>query len=312
MPEGALTPIVRWFATKNGVAAPGAQLFTWLSGTSTPQPVYNNADLDPSHAHTNPVVADSAGLFPVMYLAAVSYRMLMTDADGVTIMPAQDDVYNFTQSALAQTVTIDAETPYDWTFPPAAADGVLEMDSSGVVTITQAPTLTIPVVSTRINLTGGQIAFPATPVPSADANTMDDYEEGTWTVILGGADGTSGQTYTDQLGSYLKIGNTVWIAGDATLTDKGTITGQLQIQGLPFATQSGTSPTVVGSACAFADFDGTAIDASWIAGFFPPASTHVQIRYKETDASTSMGDTDTALLASATACGFMGMYRTDA
>jgi hypothetical protein len=27
------------------------------------------------------------------------------------------------------------------------------------------------------------ITFPATQVPSADANTLDDYEEGTWTPV---------------------------------------------------------------------------------------------------------------------------------
>ena len=45
-----------------------------------------------------------------------------------------------------------------------------------------------------INLTGGQIAFPATAVPSADANTLDDYEEGTFTptILLGGTAVTSG------------------------------------------------------------------------------------------------------------------------
>lgn len=32
----------------------------------------------------------------------------------------------------------------------------------------------------------GGIAFPATAVAVADANTLDDYEEGTWTPSLGG------------------------------------------------------------------------------------------------------------------------------
>lgn len=94
---GALSPITRWQLTKDGVAAPGALLYTYLSGTSTPQAVYNNADLSDAHAHTNPVVADSDGVLPVLYLKPLAYRYLVTDADGATIYPAQDDVYDFAQ-----------------------------------------------------------------------------------------------------------------------------------------------------------------------------------------------------------------------
>ena len=46
--------------------------------------------------------------------------------------------------------------------------------------------LTIP----TINLTSGQITFPTTQVPSSDANTLDDYEEGTWTPVIIAAAGT--------------------------------------------------------------------------------------------------------------------------
>ena len=56
------------------------------------------------------------------------------------------------------------------------------------------------------------IKFPATQVPSADANTLDDYEEGTWTPVLGGSGGTSGQTYAAQAGTYTKIGNRLFFA----------------------------------------------------------------------------------------------------
>ena len=33
--------------------------------------------------------------------------------------------------------------------------------------------------------TNGQIVFPATPNPSSNANTLDEYEEGSWTPVLG-------------------------------------------------------------------------------------------------------------------------------
>ena len=80
----------------------------------------------------------------------------------------------------------------------------------------------------------GQIVFPATQNASSNANTLDDYEEGTWTPVIGGSGGTSGQTYTDQEGTYVKIGQLVFVRGNTLFSNKGTITGDLQLQGLPF------------------------------------------------------------------------------
>ena len=79
------------------------------------------------------------------------------------------------------------------------------------------------------------IEFPATQVPSANANTLDDYEEGSWTPVIGGDGGTSGQAYSSQVGRYTKIGTLVAVYFDVALSTKGTITGNAIISGLPFA-----------------------------------------------------------------------------
>jgi hypothetical protein len=57
--------------------------------------------------------------------------------------------------------------------------------------------------------TGTGIAFPATQSASSDVNTLDDYEEGTWTPVFnaGGITGTS-ITYS---GTYTKIGRVVTV-----------------------------------------------------------------------------------------------------
>ena len=78
------------------------------------------------------------------------------------------------------------------------------------------------------------IKFAATQVASSDANTLDDYEEGSWTPVIGGSGGTSGQTYSSQLGRYVKIVKLVIFQAYVALTFEGTITGNVQIQGLPF------------------------------------------------------------------------------
>ncbi|MFH0982653.1 MAG: hypothetical protein V2A79_14105, partial [Planctomycetota bacterium] len=96
----------------------------------------------------------------------------------------------------------------------------------GIGTATPAATLDLGA--------GGQIQFPATQNPSSGANVLDDYEEGTWTPVIGGSGGTSGQTYTNQYGYYTKCGDVVVAQWWASLSNKGTITGDVQIQGLPF------------------------------------------------------------------------------
>ena len=84
----------------------------------------------------------------------------------------------------------------------------------------------------------GQIKFPASQNASSNANTLDDYEEGTWTPVIGGSGGTSGQTYSSQIGHYVKVGPLVIANFDVTLSNKGTITDTVQIQGLPFTSKN--------------------------------------------------------------------------
>jgi len=80
----------------------------------------------------------------------------------------------------------------------------------------------------------GQIKYPASQNASANANTLDDYEEGSWTPVIGGSGGTSGQTYSLQVGRYIKIGRIVICFFAVQLSNKGTITTDVQISGLPF------------------------------------------------------------------------------
>jgi hypothetical protein len=80
----------------------------------------------------------------------------------------------------------------------------------------------------------GQIVFPATQNASADANTLDDYEEGTFTPTLQFGGASVGVTYGAQNGSYTKIGNRCHYAMRVELTNKGSSTGSATIT-LPFA-----------------------------------------------------------------------------
>tara|TARA_Y100000004_G_scaffold156175_1_gene181115 strand:+ start:37 stop:552 length:516 start_codon:yes stop_codon:yes gene_type:complete len=64
---------------------------------------------------------------------------------------------------------------------------------------------------------------------NTDANTLDDYEEGTWTPSLGG-----NTTYTNRSGVYRKVGGLVFIFGVIQINAIGTGSTQV-ISGLPFA-----------------------------------------------------------------------------
>ena len=76
---------------------------------------------------------------------------------------------------------------------------------------------------------GAGITFPATQSPSTDANTLDDYEEGTWTPVLSGSTGSAGSyTATTAAGRYTKIGRVVSITAGISLSDLGSWTGELQ------------------------------------------------------------------------------------
>jgi hypothetical protein len=112
-----------------------------------------------------------------------------------------------------------------------------------------------------VDLPYGQIKFPASQNASADANTLDDYEEGTWTPVIGGSGGQSGQNYTGQSGYYTKIGRQVTVTFRVVLSLKGTITGDAAIKGLPFTIDSTIS---FGNGATF--FEGLA--TSWYSIFF--------------------------------------------
>lgn len=82
------------------------------------------------------------------------------------------------------------------------------------------------------------VKFPATQVASSDPNTLDDYEEGTWTPTYA-ATGTGFAALTMDVVSatYTKVGRQVTVRGFIR-TDNVDITGatgDLILSGLPFA-----------------------------------------------------------------------------
>jgi len=115
-------------------------------------------------------------------------------------------------------------------------------DASGTVQVSGSP-----ISGTTGTFTGlvdisaagaGQIQFPATQSASANANTLDDYEEGTWTPQLRDAATDRSPTYSSgPSGTYTKIGRFVFIRWGMLLSNKGagSGSGEVRIYGMPFA-----------------------------------------------------------------------------
>jgi hypothetical protein len=80
------------------------------------------------------------------------------------------------------------------------------------------------------------LTFPAAQVPSSDVNTLDDYEEGTWTPVLEAASGTITPNAGFTGGRYTKVGNLVTINGTIYVSDVAAPSGLLKMTGIPFTT----------------------------------------------------------------------------
>ena len=82
---------------------------------------------------------------------------------------------------------------------------------------------------------GGGITFPANQLASSDPNTLDDYEEGTFTPIYAGSSSNPTVSYNQQSGRYIKIGQFVQITVEIETTSVAGGGGDLYVGGLPFA-----------------------------------------------------------------------------
>ena len=86
-----------------------------------------------------------------------------------------------------------------------ASNYVVLSDGAGLPIIASAASKTVALQGALPNA-GTGITFPATQSASTDANTLDDYEEGTWTVSDSSG---AGLTFTNTSGIYTKVGRLV-------------------------------------------------------------------------------------------------------
>ena len=127
---------------------------------------------------------------------------------------------------------------------PAATDTLVGKATTDTLT---NKTLTAPVVTTTIgvgaatpSVSGSGITFPAAISASSNANTLDDYEEGTWPAAF--VPSTSGTiTLSNNTGTYTKIGRTVTINAALKVSSVSSPVGHFTITGLPFSGGAGAT-----------------------------------------------------------------------
>ena len=111
---------------------------------------------------------------------------------------------------------------------------------STVVATTVTAATTMGVGNATPSTSGAGITFPATQSASTDANTLDDYEEGTWTPTITGDGGGGAATYSVRTGTYTKVGNQINAYFRIILTARGTPSGAAVLSGLPFTVKNVT------------------------------------------------------------------------
>lgn len=215
--------------TGNVVLASGATITTATITTAT----ITGSTLDSSviggssaAAGTFTTLAASSGTIGGSNIVTLSASQTLTNKTivGASIGSGTLDNTVITGSTLNSTV-IGGGTPAAGTF----------------TTLTTTGTLTPQALVDISGASAGQIKFPATQNASANANTLDDYEEGTWTpTVSATVAGNLSVAYSVRVGAYTKIGrlvtvNFVIVTSSFTHT---TASSLLLMTGLPFTSTS--------------------------------------------------------------------------
>jgi len=144
------------------------------------------------------------------------------------------------------------------------------------------------------------ITFPATQSASSNANTLDDYEEGTWTPTLGGT-----STYSKQVGEYVKVGQSVIYAGAMSVSSIGTGSATGAISGLPFAASNiDVNRGKAGSVCFF---DSLAASVASLGIYIDNAGTTLQTTTAAAGGATATGTA--SIFQNSSKIDFAGSYK---
>lgn len=129
-----------------------------------------------------------------------------------------------------------------------------------------------------------------------------------WTPTIGGSTSQSGQGYgAATVGRYKKTAKGILALGTITLTAVGTITGNVQIKGLPTASTATANRNAV---LTIGYFNALNTNYTWLGGFLAPASTGITLQGL-TAAASGTSNLAQANLTATTSIVFAIEYETD-
>ncbi len=213
----------------NGAPYSGAKLYFYQSGTTTLITVYQ--DSAKATPHTNPVVADTSGAFPEIYIDTDPYKYVLTTSSG-TLIETADAVPLLAGASIVGSDLLAIEA----------------LSGTGIATRTAANTWALRTVTagTGITLTNGD-GVSGNPSVSVDAASAANYRANTADKVL----------LTDDVWSA---------AAEVTLTDAATIAvdmstfinavvtlGGNRTLGQPSNTKVGQAGVILGLCLDFAD-----------------------------------------------------------
>ena len=210
-------------------------------GGSTTQVQYNNAGAFAGSANftyasgTLSVLATTSSAFSGAADAGYSLFRGTTNSSGGVLSVSGNSTGNGINYVVFNS-TLTGYEPANY----SASQHIWKLGATEALRLNSSANLVLQGGTTTANGIG--ITFPATQSASTNANTLDDYEEGTWTPTLT----TTGTNFTSVTynavtsGKYTKIGNMVYVQGimETTAVVKGSASGFPLIGGLPFSKAS--------------------------------------------------------------------------
>jgi hypothetical protein len=189
------------------------------------------------YVYIRPNGSVTAGLFSAAGLAVTGTLTTSGGSSGgfpLKLKAATDDALRVQTNPAGSGVYLQATNNAEIAYAPLATYAATHTWSDGTTRMFLDSSGNLLVGVTSANANGGVlqlksgITFPATQVTSSDANTLDDYEEGTWTPSVGGT-----ATYSSQAGQYVKVGKQVTVNCFFQISTIGT-GSTTTISGLPF------------------------------------------------------------------------------
>ena len=165
--------------------------------------------------------------------------------------------------------------------------------------ITSAGEVQIANGNLKFSTSGTGIDFSATNDPAGQTSELlDDYEEGTWTPTIGG-----NATYTNQVGTYVKVGRMGLAQWALTINAQGTGSNISAISGLPYP--SGVASQVTSNLL----WGGFGVSMAYAVYYVGNASTTMNLSYIAT-AATALTNNPNGLVNGATVNGTIVYYST--